>query len=127
MKSEEAGDQGEEQRPSFLEYAGMGGCTLFCIGSIGSMIGLVSWGITSLLQAQFHLPMWLGVPIGIAVGVLVVFVLQLGDNHTLVELAITCAIITVLIWILIPVFKEAREKGRLRREKQERSAISAVL
>jgi putative Mn2+ efflux pump MntP len=123
MKPAETSDQEANQRPSLLEYVGMVGCFV----PILAVIGLVSWGTASLLHSLIHLPMWLGIPLGLAVGVWFVFeVLPRAENSTLMELAITCAILAILGAMLIPVFMEAREKNRQRRKKQEPSAISTT-
>ena len=67
--------------------------------------------------------MWLGVPIGIAAGALVILVLKLANYDNWVELSWTCIIIVIVAAFVMPILWQAR-KVRLQREKQERSAIS---
>jgi hypothetical protein len=123
MKPEETSGQEANQRPTPLEYVGMAGCMIICLVPIVVVIGLVSWGTASLLHLHFHLPMWISIPLGLAVGVLFIGFLKIMENNTLIELSVTCAIFAVLAVILIPVFRQAREKALRQRQKVGRSAM----
>jgi hypothetical protein len=123
MKPEETSGQEANRRPTPLEYVGMAGCMAICLVPIVAVIGLVSWGTASLLHSHFHLTMWLSIPFGLAMGVLFIGFLKIMDNNTLIELSVTCAIFAILAVILIPVFKQARERALRQRQKAARSAM----
>lgn len=123
MNPEETSSQGIDQRTSLLEYLGMGGCLI----PILAVIGLVSWGTASLLNYEFRLPIWLGIPIGLVAGVLVVSIIAASGNSMLMELSITCTIIAVLGFILVPVFRQAREKARVQTCRTHLKQVGAAM
>jgi hypothetical protein len=117
---EASGDESSRRQRPF-ERAGMTGCLIVAVIPIVAVIGLVSCIAASLLQSQCHLPMWLGIPLGLAVGVLFIALIASAGNRTLMELSITCAIIALTAAMLLPVFMQSREKARLRRQKAAHS------
>jgi amino acid transporter len=97
-------------------------------GPIGSLICLMPfvlgvilayWG-TRYALAEWHLSLWLAVPVGLIVGALFVFLNSLGESALEAGVRATLILVVGLIWWLVlgPIFANARHKADLIRQRE---------
>ena len=119
MEPAKTSGQEASQRLSPIDYVIGVGCFVPTVAALG----LVSWGAASLLHSLVHLPMWLSIPLGLVVGATFIGLLKCASDSTWVEFSMTSVIIVILFLILIPVFRQARERARWQRQRAARSAL----
>jgi hypothetical protein len=82
--------------------------------ALGAALSICGWTVV-LMDGK---PLWMSIPVGLVVGVLLVAVLMSGMGSDLMDLG--CASVLVLIFavLLMPVFSAAREKTMRQKARQ---------
>jgi hypothetical protein len=93
---------------------------------IVAFVAVTAWGATRLLTGTLGAPIWLAIPVGVIVGILLFSLVVALGNHTLMEAGCMCFILPFLFAIWYPVFQSAREKARMERERRRQPATSSV-
>ena len=109
----------EDAKPSEQNEAKWDRSDYIMVGILLSIVLAMAFLVTSLVSTipGSNLPLWASATIGIMIAGGIAWSASVSNSHTMLDTIITLSIILFLGVILVPIFKQAQKRARMKKEK----------